>query len=185
MFETRKIKKTTTWVLKPRTLLARMSGRIRIIEAPVVPMRLAIAAPSARMAGVDERRASKLPFHGNTSRGGVEREQHENERQIFGRDAVHHAGRRRPEPKRCDKTDNRQRCPKSRRLLIMDMPPFLDDERSERNRQQHARKGQGERPGQILMVMRGVGRRGALGLGGEFVRLIERFFRRGEPRVEF
>ena len=41
------MKKTTTWTLCLRSSLARMTGRIMIIAAPVVPMTLAIKAPMA------------------------------------------------------------------------------------------------------------------------------------------
>ena len=46
---TRKMKKITTWVLFLRAALARISGRTRIMAAPVVPTRLAMAVPSSRM----------------------------------------------------------------------------------------------------------------------------------------
>ncbi len=49
---TRMMKKTNTWVLCCREMLARISGRIRIIAAPVVPTMLAITEPSARMAAL-------------------------------------------------------------------------------------------------------------------------------------
>jgi hypothetical protein len=47
---TRKMKKTTTWTLWSRAALARRSGRIRIIAAPVVPTTLAIKVPNASIA---------------------------------------------------------------------------------------------------------------------------------------
>ena len=47
MFETRKMKKTTTWTLKRRASLARSTGRIMMIEAPVVPTKLASTVPIA------------------------------------------------------------------------------------------------------------------------------------------
>ena len=50
MFDTSMMKKTKTWTLCTRSSLARRSGRIRIIDAPVVPMTLAGSAPIARMA---------------------------------------------------------------------------------------------------------------------------------------
>ena len=45
MLETRKMKKTMTWALWRRLSLARMIGRIMIIDAPVVPTTEAISAP--------------------------------------------------------------------------------------------------------------------------------------------
>ena len=47
---TRKMKNTTTWILLSRAALARSSGRIRIMAAPVVPTMLAISVPNARIA---------------------------------------------------------------------------------------------------------------------------------------
>ena len=57
MFETRKMKNTTTWTLCRRSSLARSTGRIITIEAPVVPMRLASTAPMRSSARVGRRRA--------------------------------------------------------------------------------------------------------------------------------
>ena len=45
-----KMKKTTTCVVRARCALARSSGRMSSAEAPVVPMRLASSAPTARKA---------------------------------------------------------------------------------------------------------------------------------------
>ena len=50
MLATRMMKNTTTCTLWSRPALARSSGRTRIIAAPVVPTRLAIAVPKARIA---------------------------------------------------------------------------------------------------------------------------------------
>ena len=44
-FDTTKMKKTTTWVLRSRGALARSSGRISSTEAPVVPIAFASTAP--------------------------------------------------------------------------------------------------------------------------------------------
>ena len=57
MLATRKMKKTTTWTLCWRHALARSSGRISSIDAPVVPIQLAITVPTARSAVLTERRA--------------------------------------------------------------------------------------------------------------------------------
>ena len=47
MLDTRKMKKTMTWAWWRRLSLARMSGRMSSMEAPVVPMKLAMDVPSA------------------------------------------------------------------------------------------------------------------------------------------
>ena len=47
--ETMKMKNTTTCTTCLRLSLARISGRISSMEAPVVPMKLASTAPMARM----------------------------------------------------------------------------------------------------------------------------------------
>ena len=49
---TRKMKNTTTWTLWSRAALARNSGRIRIMAAPVVPTTLAIKVPKASSAAL-------------------------------------------------------------------------------------------------------------------------------------
>ena len=58
--ETMKMKNTTTWALWRRLSLARISGRISSMDAPVVPMKLASTAPIARMAGVEHRAAVQV-----------------------------------------------------------------------------------------------------------------------------
>ena len=50
MLATTKMKKTTTWATRCRCALARSSGRMRSIEAPVVPKTFASTAPTARNA---------------------------------------------------------------------------------------------------------------------------------------
>ena len=55
------MKKTTTWTLWRRLSLARSSGRIRIIEAPVVPTMLAITVPMARMTVLVAGEPCRLP----------------------------------------------------------------------------------------------------------------------------
>ena len=46
------MKNTTTWALLSRAALARMSGRMRIMAAPVVPTTLAIKVPKASIAAL-------------------------------------------------------------------------------------------------------------------------------------
>ena len=50
MFATRKMKKTKVWVLLRRKALARSTGRIITMAAPVVPIRLASTVPMASSA---------------------------------------------------------------------------------------------------------------------------------------
>src|ERR1700730_12084465 len=142
MFETRKIKKTTTWALKERLLLARMSGRIRIIEAPVVPIMLAIMVPSARIVVLTGAEPLSLPSI-ETPPAAV----NSAKRQIFERHAMHEPRVRRRQPFDGDKASEREDRPKPSGLGVMDMPPFLDRERAKRDRQQYPGEGQGERPG--------------------------------------
>ena len=56
-----KMKKTTTWALRLRAALARSSGRMSSIEAPVVPMKLASTAPMAEQAGVEPGVPASVP----------------------------------------------------------------------------------------------------------------------------
>ena len=46
-------------VVHARAALARISGRIRIMAAPVVPTTLAISVPKREHRGVDQRRAAR------------------------------------------------------------------------------------------------------------------------------
>jgi len=48
MLATRKMNKRTMWARRRRQALARMSGRIKSMAAPVVPVRLASPVPSAK-----------------------------------------------------------------------------------------------------------------------------------------
>jgi len=82
---------------------------------------------------IDRRRAVEPAFDSNASRCRVERKKHEYERQISERHAVHETGRCSRQPFYGDKASKRQDRPKQSRLLVMDMPPFLDGERSERD----------------------------------------------------
>ena len=61
IFETRKMKKTKTWILCFRSSLARITGRISSIEAPVVPMTLANTAPTPKMVVLSPGLPRKLP----------------------------------------------------------------------------------------------------------------------------
>ena len=56
-----KMKNTTTWAACLRLSLARISGRIISIDAPVVPMKLASTAPIARMPAFSPGLPCKLP----------------------------------------------------------------------------------------------------------------------------
>ena len=62
MFDTMKIKNTTVCTLCTRLSLARISGRINNIEAPVVPMTLASSPPMARMAVLVRGSPCRLPL---------------------------------------------------------------------------------------------------------------------------
>ena len=79
----------TTWALCGRVALARISGRIRIIAAPVVPTMLAMRVPNARIAGIDQRRAADVAGDQDAAGDGVEREQQHDEAEIFGEHRVH------------------------------------------------------------------------------------------------
>ena len=61
MLLTMKMKKITTWALWRRLSLARISGRISSIDAPVVPMKLASSAPTARMPVLSTGEPCRLP----------------------------------------------------------------------------------------------------------------------------
>ena len=61
IFPTRKMKKMTTCALLSRAALALMSGRIRIMAAPVVPTTLAIAVPKTRIAVLTSGVPRRLP----------------------------------------------------------------------------------------------------------------------------
>ena len=62
MFETRKMKKTTVCRTCSRSRLVWSKGRIRTIEAPVVPIRLAANAPTARTPVLTAGRARRSPL---------------------------------------------------------------------------------------------------------------------------
>ena len=136
----------TTWALCGRARLARISGRIRIIAAPVVPTRLAIAVPNARTAGIGPGRSLDVAGHQNSAGHGVERKQEHDEAEIFiehGMDKGHQHGRAAGKP---EDRQQRQRGPCSGDLAIMMMPESRKQQRSERDREQQAGEGQRKRP---------------------------------------
>ena len=61
MLPTRKMKKTKTWVLCRRSPLARISGRISSMAAPVVPSRLAASVPRPSRARLVAGVPTRLP----------------------------------------------------------------------------------------------------------------------------
>ena len=93
MFETRKMKKTTTWALCRRSSLARSSGRISTIEAPVVPITLASTVPMARSAVLTAGRAVQVAAHEDAARDREQREQQDDERDVFEQRGVRDLGR--------------------------------------------------------------------------------------------
>ena len=89
---TRKMKNTITWTLLSRSAFARMSGRTRIMAAPVVPTTLAIMVPNARIAVFDEGRAAQIAGDQNAASDHVEREQQHDEAQILRQHRMHEGG---------------------------------------------------------------------------------------------
>ena len=58
---TRKMKNTTTWTLCSRAALARNSGRIKIMAAPVVPTTLAMSVPKRSVSALTSGVPRKVP----------------------------------------------------------------------------------------------------------------------------
>ncbi len=87
-FETMKMKKTTMWTLRCRLSLARSSGRISSIDAPVVPMKLASSAPMPRNAvltsGVPASDAAQVDAAGDDE----ERSEQRDEREVLAQRVV-------------------------------------------------------------------------------------------------
>ena len=71
--------------------LARISGRIRIIAAPVVPTTLASTAPRASIAVLIHGVPCEIAGDQDAAGDGVEREQQHDEAHVFGEQRVHEA----------------------------------------------------------------------------------------------
>ncbi len=97
-----KMKNTTTCTLCARLSLARISGRISSIEAPVVPIKLASTAPIARIAGVERRRAVQVAADVDAAGHGEQRREQDDERDVLGHQRMHQlrAGQRGAEDQR-------------------------------------------------------------------------------------
>ena len=81
---TMKMKKTTTCATCLRLSLARISGRISSIDAPVVPMKLASTAPMAMKRDVQRRAAVQVAAHVDAAGRREQRDQQDDERHVFG-----------------------------------------------------------------------------------------------------
>ena len=161
MFETRKMKNTTTWALKRRPLIGankrpdqdhRGAGRPNEAgdhgaeaEDRRVDGGEPLSVPLITMPPAAVNSASSMRMKGRYSSA-----------MLWTRAAAADI-----EALDGDKAGQSEKGPERGGLLVMDMPPFLDEERPERDRQQHADEGQAERPGQpraVEALRRGGGR---------------------------
>ena len=85
---TSRMKKTTACTRCVRPSLPASSGRIRSIDAPVVPITLASAAPTREQRGVARRRARDVTVDADSTRDRDTGEQHDDERNVFEQDRV-------------------------------------------------------------------------------------------------
>ena len=154
---------TCTWCL--RLSLARSSGRISSIDAPVVPMKLASTAPMARMAVFSPRRALEIAAHIDAARHRVQRRQQDHEGQVLGQQRMHQVGQGRTRTEhRCKGQQEGQR-PGRRQLAEMPVPEMGRHQRNQGNRQQHARKGHAPEHRQLAAI--DLGRQGPGGHAGD------------------
>ena len=144
---TRKMKNITTWALCLRAALARISGRTRIMAAPVVPTMLAIAVPSSENAGIHQRACrARSPVIENAAGHHIEREQQNDEAHIFGERGVHEGGER----ARCAEGDGERRPASSSAhsggdLAVMRRARISEQQRAGGDLQENA--GERQRPG--------------------------------------
>ena len=80
---TKIMKKITTWALLERPALARISGRIRIMAAPVVPTKLAIPRTEGENADICAGRAAQIASYEDTASDDVKCDKQHDEAQIF------------------------------------------------------------------------------------------------------
>ena len=161
---TRKMKKTTTCTLFARAALARISGRTKIMAAPVVPTMLAIAVPNARMPVLTSGPAAQGAGDQDAAGHDVKREQQHDEAHIFGEHGVHESGERGRRRRSAAASGNecRQR-PERGDLAVMRVPEFREQQRAGGDAQQDA--GERQRPGPAHR--RAVEVRGVSGCGHE------------------
>ena len=81
---TRKMKKTTVWATCLRSRFVWSSGRMRSIDAPVVPMNDASSAPAAEERGVGARRRLEVALHEDAARDHEQRAEQDDERDVVG-----------------------------------------------------------------------------------------------------
>ena len=140
---TSRMKNTTACARWRRPSLAVSSGRISSIDAPVVPMTLASAAPSASSAVLTRRRAGERAAQADAAGDREQREQHGDERHV-----LEHASRaRRCAPPRAAPNVERERHeererPRRRELAVVRVPE-LRRERAARRRSKAASPANG------------------------------------------
>ena len=139
------MKKTMTWALWARPALARISGRIRIIAAPVVPTKLAIERAEREDGRVRPRRAAHRAGHQDAAGHGVEREQEHDEAHVFGEHRVHECRKRGGSSLDERDRDQGEQRPAGGDLAVMAVPEFRKQQRPGRDRKQDA--GERQRPG--------------------------------------
>ena len=88
MFETRKMKKTTVCRTCSRSRFVWSRGRIRTIDAPVVPIRLASTAPIASIAVLTAGVARQVPLELEPAGDHVQAGQQDDERDEVAEDRV-------------------------------------------------------------------------------------------------
>ncbi len=157
---TRKMKNTTTWTLLKRSALARSSGRIRIIAAPVVPTTLAITVPKARIAVLTSGVPRSDADHQDAARDHVEREQNGDEAEIIAKQRMDQCGKCRVGAVERRHRRQRQCRPDESEFAVVVVPKRFEQQRSKSNRQQDPDERQSPDPMQRRAI-EGCGVRGA------------------------
>ena len=111
---------------------------------------------------VHQRLAAQVAGHQDAAGHDIEREQEDDEAQIFGEQRVDQCRDRGRNVVERRHRGERQRAPDERELAVMVMPEPREQERPDRDRQQHADERQRPRPAQRRAVERR-GRKGEIG----------------------
>ena len=156
------MKKTNICALYRRSWFALIVGRIRSIDAPVVPKRFADSVPKARIAVLVAGVPTRLPLTRIPAGGHEEGEEQNDERQIVEQEGVEDFRGGGPEAEEDGARDEQGKRPEGGHLAEMTLPEMRRQQRQKSDGEEQARER--DRPGEACasaVEMRGRCRRDA------------------------
>ncbi len=155
MLLTRKMKKTMTCALFFRQAFALSTVRMRIIDAPVVPMNDAITVPMARSATFERGRPAEPPLDVYSARHCEQSPEKDDERDVLVDVGPEELGK--PCASVCDDERYRDDDPPERgHFGKVAVPPVRREKREERDRKENSREGNRRPDGKDFADRRGL-----------------------------